>query len=502
MKTSRQLGTSKEEHGFILPLVMIISLIIATGLMALAARSWLGLSGTIRQSQSRQAREIAEAGIARLIESLNSQFPYLLIKTYDPNKGDTVWNDGKYTSSRCPGSSTGEPTLSAEIKASDETSPSGKYTLLKYSFTGSPFYGGKASLSMLGEKLKKDGTVGATSVVDQTIDIRPKSCAESFGEATSTSGFPGLLASTVNLGNNEIKGSLSANVLCTSCTSETDLENMTQEQKESLIGGNGSDDKRQVDGDVFIGPIDMPPVPAAPPQLLSKTATDITGSSLIEGGKLPTEASLSNSCIVSEEAGVMTTSCLISRIDLKTGTLTIDSTEGPVRLYVTSSGTVSSPSVDFSGNAGIKHMRKDPSTGQIKPGLAADLGLFGNPSDTNDSNDQYVNLAGGATVTGLWAYFPDGGVGIKGGNNNDPTYCDPVTGDCFGGEIVGAVWAKSWGGTKDLHGAGSSSGVAQLVVPSDMGTQLFNRFGPAYALGIRDYVALGVSHWSSWTKYD
>ena len=59
-KLKKQTGS----QGFILPLVMIISLIITTGLMALAARSWLGLSGTIRQSQSRQAREIAEAGIA------------------------------------------------------------------------------------------------------------------------------------------------------------------------------------------------------------------------------------------------------------------------------------------------------------------------------------------------------------------------------------------------------------------------------------------------------
>ena len=62
MSTKRR-DHQRKDDGFILPLVMIISLIIATGLMALAARSWLGLSGTIRQSQSRQAREIAEAAL-------------------------------------------------------------------------------------------------------------------------------------------------------------------------------------------------------------------------------------------------------------------------------------------------------------------------------------------------------------------------------------------------------------------------------------------------------
>jgi hypothetical protein len=33
-----------------------------------------------------------------------------------------------------------------------------------------------------------------------------------------------------------------------------------------------------------------------------------------------------------------------------------------------------------------------------------------------------------------------------------------------------------------------------------MGTQLFNSFGPQYALGIRDYVAVGVSRWSSFVR--
>ena len=90
----------------------------------------------------------------------------------------------------------------------------------------------------------------------------------------------------------------------------------------------------------------------------------------------------------------------------------------------------------------------------------------------------------------MWVYFPDGNVGINGGGNTAVS-CDSA-GECTGGNIYGAVWAKEWNG--------SSSNVAKLVVPADMGTQLFNTFGPQYALGIRDYVALGVSHWSSWTK--
>jgi len=148
---------------------------------------------------------------------------------------------------------------------------------------------------------------------------------------------------------------------------------------------------------------------------------------------------------------VQKTSCLISRINLSGGgnntssTLAVDSTNGSVRLYVTGAGGSSSPSVDFSGQAGIKHIRRNSKTGNHEQGLAADLALLGNASDSDNSNDQLVNLAGEATETGLWAYSPDGTVGIKGGNNNDPLYCDSITGSCFGGEIVGDVWAKSWG---------------------------------------------------------
>lgn len=491
------------EQGIVLPLVIVVSLIIAAGLLALAARAWLGLSGSIRQSQARQAREIAEAGIARLMETMNRDFAYLLIKDWDPSKNINQWNDTVFTSSICPGSNTSP----AELKTSDLISaPAGRYSLESYEFNGSPFYGGKATIRMRGERTHNSNQAGAVAIVEQTVDIKPKDCKRSFGESTSTSGFPGLLASNIDLGNNQIKGSLSANVLCLSCPPQANFSQLSAEQKEALLGGNPNDGQRQVDGEVFIGPIDLPLVPARPTSLNGKAPGAITSSLTLKGGELPTTGSLSNSCVVTEQGGHKTTSCLISRINLSGGgnnsssTLTVDSTNGSVRLYVTGAGGSSSPSVDFSGQAGIKHIRRNSKTGNQEPGLAADLALLGNASDSDNSNDQLVNLAGGATVTGLWAYFPDGTVGIKGGNNNDPLYCDSITGSCFGGEIVGAVWAKSWGGTKDLNGSGSSSATAQLVVPSDMGTQLFNRFGPSYALGIRDYVALGVSQWSSFIR--
>lgn len=449
-----------EEAGFILPLVMIISLIIATGLMALAARSWLGLSGTVRQSQSRQAREIAEAGLARLIESLNSQYAYLLIKD------KSQWSNSSYTSSICPNSSLGSPTTSGDIGAI------GKYTLLDYDFQGSPFYGGKAKVKMKGERINS-GKVLATSIVEEALDIKPKSCSSSFQEPTVTSGFPGLLGQRITLDGNDIFGSLSGNVLCLQCpTPTTNTESLTRSQQETAIGMNNGG---SVAGQIYLGPIDLPPVPTPPSDLNFGTPTSIKDSTTISAGDN------TGACRV-ENRGTLPpiTHCVVDSIQLNgRKTLTVDTTNGDVRIYVT--GT----NVDLAGGQNGGYIEHKP------PGATpSSLGLFGRPADLNNSNDQVVRIAGASANNAMWVYFPDGNVGINGGGNLAVS-CDD-SGECTGGNIYGAVWAKEWNG--------SSSNVAKLVVPADMGTQLFNTFGPQYALGIRDYVALGVSHWSSWTK--
>jgi hypothetical protein len=60
-------------------------------------------------------------------------------------------------------------------------------------------------------------------------------------------------------------------------------------------------------------------------------------------------------------------------------------------------------------------------------------------------------------------------------------------GECGGGDISGALWTKIWNG--------SASNQAQLVVPKNMPSQLLEYYGTAYAISIRDYVALGINSW-------
>jgi hypothetical protein len=425
--------------------------------MALAARSWLGLSGSIRQSQSRQAREIAEAGLAQLIESLNKDYAYLLIK----DLGN--WGDGSYTSSICTNSASGTPVTSSTIGST------GRYTLLDYDFQGSPFYGGKATIRMRGERLKSNSSVAATAIVEESLEIKPKSCTTSFGEPTVTSGFPGLLGQQVVLGNNDVFGTLSGNVLCLQCYDGQDYDSLTREQQEAYIQmkNNG-----YVAGQIFLGPIDLPPVPEPPADLNFDTPISITeGREIVAGTN-------TGPCRVEDRGSeAPITHCVVDSVELnsKKEILTVDTSAGDVRIYIRGDKFV------LTGGAAIKHLPPDAP--------ASSLGLFGRASDPTDTYpDQLIRLAGAASTNALWAYFPDGNMGINGGSK-ETADCDS-SGECTGGDINGAVWAKVWNG--------SSSNVAQLVVPADIGTQLFNTYGPQYALGIRDYVALGVSRWSSW----
>ena len=108
--------TKADDEGFVLALVVIVGLILAAGAMALMARSTSGMLGSIRQQQSREAREIAENGTGRVVERLNREYSYLLINCYDRDVNTVdwsncrskaaigTWNAPKYGTATCPGS--------------------------------------------------------------------------------------------------------------------------------------------------------------------------------------------------------------------------------------------------------------------------------------------------------------------------------------------------------------------------------------------------------------
>ena len=70
-----------KHNGFILPLVLIVTLILGAGMMATTTQARLGLTGAVRQSRARSAREVAEAG---------SAFPTYL-RHSPPSGGGSSW---------------------------------------------------------------------------------------------------------------------------------------------------------------------------------------------------------------------------------------------------------------------------------------------------------------------------------------------------------------------------------------------------------------------------
>ena len=86
---------------------------------------------------------------------------------------------------------------------------------------------------------------------------------------------------------------------------------------------------------------------------------------------------------ITTEHGEVITHCKISDIKLSgQGLLEIDSTAGPVRLYINGD-------VALGGQAGIRHIQN----GVSEP-KAGRLSLYGNPRDDSGTNNQTVMLSG------------------------------------------------------------------------------------------------------------
>ena len=555
MKSTKKIsgGFKELEEGFVLPLVITVGLVLTVGGYALLARTFGGFMGSIRSEQARQAREIAEGGMAETMENLNRRFNYLLINCYDPGISDSgwqsadqcqnivfkidtgkavgLWNSPRYPSAVCPGV---QRASYNQFSKSIDT-PKGEYRILRYIFDGTQFYGGKGTLSIEGTRRSSDNRILATSVIEQTFEVKPKNCGSNFKGNANNSGFPGLLASEINLGNNDVKGSISGNILCTGCEYADPLNPQLGEEL-ALIQANTNN--AEVDGEIFIGEITMPDVWPIPDNI-RKAITQVTnneddpiirslqenidkesGTNTYKINSQPVpeagESELSNGGMCATDqanpalaAGEPITYCIVSSIVLSsTEQLEVDTSNGPVKLYVTGD-------VDVGGQRSLKQTRNDGlSTTAFR------LGLFGlNEAECslersdNSTFQQDVKIAGVSKTkkknnggeepkaANVFVHFPCGKVGISGGAQNEAecnTTNESITpenalegqvpyGDCGGGDIRGVVWAEEWDG--------SGSNNAQLVVPSNAADDGLREQGFEYAISVKDYVAIGTNSW-------
>ncbi len=459
-------------------MILAVGLIIGVGIIALSARTFSGLLGSIRQGQSREAREAAESGAALILKELNRNYPYLLIencdvtqrtgtpdcsgwKTMSPVSGGTF----QYRTSICPNAYSPPETILPKL-AGDLPGGRGRFRLISYNYSGDQHQGGAGRIRVLGEKIitSSNGTSSrATAYLEEEISILPKNCNVPVNLPATSSGFPGILARDVSIGNNDVLGAVNGNVLCTSCDPNGDL------YEEMNVLKNGV-----VDGNLYGGQIALPDVPTFPLLPAGTTLSQPDGYAItnvesvfykpadkkagtpdryeINAG---TSAGLNNGGACYTDAQLVT-HCKIKSIDLTNTPLKINSTGGKgVRLYISGNVTVGP-------NAEIAH-----------EGSPADLGIFGTPKIETASPTQTVTLNGGAKTSNAFIFFPNGLVKINGGTSKP--------------DIRGAIWALEYNG--------SSSTNVDIDIPEDMGSILYTRYGTGFGIGVREFAALGVNKW-------
>jgi len=472
-------GNIKNQDGFILPIIIITGLIIGAGLMALSARTFANLFGSIRMGQAQTARNAAESGMAIILKELNRNYPYLIINdcSIESPTGEpfcTGWsaNDSKggtfsYITSVCPQTIT-PPDEVFSVVAGILPNKKSEYRLISFDFTGDQHQGGTARIKIKGST-RNNSRKPAIAYIDQEVNITPKPCNGAQG------GYPGVLCEDCTGGNLDLFGAINGNFVCTNCP-----PNQSQEE---LAEDIGLKDNGFVEGQIFGGQISLPKVPDfpiddAPDALKSLSPADLsvpdtqapeelqeeqkTSKTVTLTAQTTPGANNSNRCFT-DTANI--THCRINTLTLNGDESLVINTSAQgtppptMRLYVTGN-------IAIAGTASLVH------TGNAKA-----LGIFGNARQQGDCS-QTVTLGGGSQTLNLFAYMPDACAGINGGGNADPV-------------LQGSIWVRKYGGK-----TGSNSNAAAIRVPDDIGSDVCTQYGINFCVGIREYAARGRNKWS------
>ena len=192
------------EAGIALALVVVGGLVLTIGAMVLSARSFKNLAGSIRLGQSREARKIAESGMAKILDNLNKNYPYLLIENcevvnnspsqlldspecsgwQEVGSGVSVKGTFEQRGAVCPAAKLPASSIMNSLYVLDSgytasSNITGKYRLIDYQFIGDSFQGGVATIKVQGQRISKDGstpTITASAIIEKEVTIAPKCC--------------------------------------------------------------------------------------------------------------------------------------------------------------------------------------------------------------------------------------------------------------------------------------------------------------------------------------
>ena len=518
------------QNGFTLAVVVITGLIITVGAMSLVARSLNHLVNSTRQQQRREAREIAETGVALIMKELNDNFPYLLIESCNVANNsrseqmenpqcagwkDSANSDGDVTGTFqerdnvCPNSVTPSNLIMQELYK-EAPSKKGKYRLIEYSFIGDRYQGGWATIKVQGQRLIANSNkmrVAASAVIEQEMTIAPKYCElPPFEELTpnQSSGY-GLVTENIALGVGDIidenpnSSSSGADVHCTNCDvppldqcdswtkNGTVIQNIPAYKKGDCKKGVDISEEMAgvIDGKRTNGEIDIPDAPTWDTGKWGNPTPFTIGYDAFRpnlGYYAPTINHASTEgphpnipgCYTEITNSKKITHCRIKNISSSIPlNLEITPEDGDIRFYV-------------EGNqinlAGIYFITPDDSNfGQFT--------IFGGASTWESAYEKFkssgpgfksLNWAGSGEIN-AFLYMPYFNVNFSGGTCESPQI------------LRGAAITYSWNATGDC---------SQIRVPTDAGNIMREEYGiqpegTESGSEIREFAAIGVNRWNS-----
>lgn len=507
---SHQQRLNPSHHGFVLPVVIVIGLVLMIGGLSQMSRSFAHLIAARRQGSSETAKAVADSGMAMILKTLNTEYPYLLTTDCDlrinsnaPEElkgipiceewheeneelGSQSFGSFNFRTSTCPGRILPPSTIFRKL-SQNTPNQTGHFQLISYRFTGDANQGGIASLKVKGVD-KTHAKLQGVSYLKQEVNIVPKNC-------NLHSGFPGILGDAVLLHKADVDGEdeldINGNVLCMDCPAQSTKDALAEQMKVDKASNLFSNRDK-----LFGGIIAMPKVPEFPSQITEITVneaeinennsirllTDLhsQGSCWLDEGRLITHCKISNITLKGNDELVINTKALHCKV-IGQGTAPCKK-NGYTRLYVSGNITLSGKARIINVDCDKETLTECQNEAQLHP---ADMGIFGpantdstqiDPFDKSACNGRQDVVLNGSSEggTNAFIFMPNACVSVNGGSGSP--------------DFQGAIWSYKFDP--------SNSRNIDVQVPDDMGNRLYRLFGSDFALAIREFSARGVNRWS------
>ncbi|WP_299489022.1 hypothetical protein [Acaryochloris sp. IP29b_bin.137] len=446
MLESRRKAT---DEGFALPIAIGFGLIMVLVALTLSIKSRDDQVSAISQKQTTASATVAEGGISRTLGFLNQNYHMLLRSDYDPNSllGSDSPDEWSFLAKPPPCFTGVNDILTGKIP---NNAPANTYTVEAYRYSDPD--GISNSGDETGTLIVKGHPPNSSAVsrIQQTMKI---------SQSTSPASFPGLMAQNITLGNNDVLGAVSGNVVCTdtlNCAVPVSECVNGQPTDAGLRNSIDALNNSVVQGQIYVRDVIWPPVPAIPSGAMNVSISGAT-SFPRTGDTVGTNGAYHYQ---------------VSDITLSgSDQVTVDTTSAPIYFYVTGD-------IDISGQAALAHTCSGTANncGTYGSGLGSPerFRIYGNADDGDSFSDQDFTLNGGATATNVFIHAPDARMGINGGSSNP--------------DIQGAIWVREWDG--------SSSNTAEIKIPNAM-QQLLTNSGVAITT-----VSHKTSAATSWTRLE